>query len=196
MTSLPLGGSRSSLSLYIIRSAAVITAWSELPLSGKLAAPTLTLSRTIFTSTSSVVANTTLRTRCATSSAAALSALTSNTMNSSPPKRLGDELHGAVARLVAVSVVERFQVLDIDHQDGVRALGAARDLVLLLRETRECAHVVDRGQLVTIGQGADPLLRRVDVLDQQRRAERDEQKRRQHADRCHREIGRQPFDAS
>jgi len=48
-----------------------ITAWSALPLSGKLAAPTFAFSRTILTSTSSVVAKTTLRIRCATSSATA-----------------------------------------------------------------------------------------------------------------------------
>src|SRR5690606_2485712 len=85
ITSRPFGGSRSCLSLYMARSAALTIGASALPSSGKLATPTPTLRRTIFTSTSSVVENTTLRMRCATSSATARSASVSSTTNSSSP---------------------------------------------------------------------------------------------------------------
>src|SRR5690606_20993548 len=85
ITMTPLGGSRSCLSFCIERSAAARIGASAVPSSGNEATPTETFTRTIVASTSSVVENTTLRIRCATSSATVRSASVSNTTNSSPP---------------------------------------------------------------------------------------------------------------
>ena len=75
-----------------------------------------------------------------------------------PDQCLRDELDGAAAGFVAVSVVDVLQVLDVDHQDRVGAIGAARRLVLLFGEPRERAHVVERRELVAIRQRANAAL--------------------------------------
>ena len=92
----------------------------------ELAAPTLTLSRTIFTSTSASSRHD-ITDRCATSSAAAIGAHEQHdglvAAERVTVRRTSEPLECPVTsftrgyRLVPVGVVERFQVLDVDHEN-------------------------------------------------------------------------------
>ncbi len=65
-----------------------------------------------------------------------------------------------------------------------------------LHQPREGAHVVEAGQLVPIGEGADPALRHMHVLGQQGGEKGDQQKRQQGTHGFCNETQRQRIDAA
>ncbi len=85
----------------------------------------------------------------------------------------------AVAGFVTVGVVDRLQIVGIDHHHAERVAVARRLLVSALRDHVESAHVVDAGQLVGFRDQLDPRQRGADIGRQHGRDIGDQQHRRE-----------------
>ncbi len=104
---------------------------------------------------------------------------------------IGNQSYGLIACVVAVDFIDRLKPLHIDHHNRIKAAGSRRKVVLPLRDLHEGAHVIQIGQLVTIGQRPDSGLREMNILGQQRRQEGNQHERTEDAGDFGQQAGRQ-----